>query len=117
MADITWLSVMDEINTPIAINAQPYKNNPNIFVYANLNDTSPNLDKISGYTHIIKTGIKYIVTNAKNLPTTVFPTEIGDVKISWSVLSLRSSATIFIVRIGIVNTKISNALYAAYICV
>lgn len=47
-AAITWLSVMEEINTPIARFAHPSRKNPRIAVYADPKDISPNFDMISG---------------------------------------------------------------------
>ena len=51
------ISVIDEINTPIAINAAPYRKNPSIVTYASLNETVPNIERINGYAHMIITGI------------------------------------------------------------
>ena len=58
-----------------------------------------------------------IVVSAINFPITIFPTETGAVRINWSVLSLLSSAIIFIVRIGTVNTRIKRLWYTGYILV
>jgi hypothetical protein len=57
-------------------------------------------------------GIAKMVRSAKYLPNTIFPTETGAVRISWSVLLCRSSASIRIVSTGteIKNTKITEEI-------
>ena len=82
IAAIICISVIDEINTPIAISAAPYKTKPNIAEYAILYDTVPNLDIIKGYDDITSTGIAKIVSNAKYFPSTTLNNETGAVKIN-----------------------------------
>ena len=57
---------------------------------------------ISGYAQLIIMGMAKTVTNAKNLPMTIPPTDTGAVRISWSDLLLRSSARLLMVRTGTV---------------
>ena len=49
-AAITWLSVREEINTPMARFAHPRRKNPRIPVYAVPKDTVPNFDITRGYS-------------------------------------------------------------------
>lgn len=79
-AAITWLSVIDEINTPIARFAQPRRKNPRIAVYAAPKDISPNPDMISGYVHMIRTGTAKTVTRARYFPITISATVTGAVR-------------------------------------
>ena len=78
-------------------------------MYAAPRDTVPNFVMISGYTHMISIGIAKIVTSARYFPKTIFSTDTGAVRSSWSVFCLRSSARTLMVRIGtlIRNTKVS----------
>ena len=57
---------------------------------------------------MIAMGIAKMVTRARYLPITIFPTETGAVRRSWSVFCFRSSARVLMVRIGtlIRNTKV-----------
>ena len=107
-AAITWLSVREEINTPMARFAHPRRKNPRIPVYAVPKDTVPNFDITRGYRQMIAMGIAKMVTRARYLPITIFPTETGAVRRSWSVFCFRSSARVLMVRIGtlIRNTKV-----------
>lgn len=52
-AAITWLSVREEINTPMARFAHPRRKNPRIPVYAVPKDTVPNFDITRGYRQMI----------------------------------------------------------------
>ena len=101
--------------------AQPKRKNPDIPVYADAIDTSPNSDIINGYVHMIKTGIPKTVTRARYFPSTMLVTDTGEVKSSWSVFCFLSSASTRMVNMGtpIINTKVralkvySNLGYAA----
>ena len=61
-AAIIWLSVIDEINIPTAINDAPIRKYAIIARYEPSYDTSPNCDKIIGKKHTTATGIAKIVS-------------------------------------------------------
>ena len=85
-AAITWLSVKEEINIPIAIHAVPSKKNPMILLYARDKRTSvPYIFKINGYRQITKIPIPKRETTAKNLPRMIFVIDTGAVYKSWFV--------------------------------
>ena len=47
-AEITWLSVREDMNIPIAIRAHPTRKNANIDAYAVTKYTSPYTERMSG---------------------------------------------------------------------
>ena len=105
IAEITWLSVRDEINTPTEINDAQRSIKPRYDTIVSLSEGVLIINVITGKTSETASVIKKTQSAAKYLPNTIDETFTGAVIKSCSVFLLRSSAKSCIVSTGTINKQ------------